>query len=140
MWKRSYIGSGRSRTPTTVVMPFGGDRAMVTVDSGARALSADVLAHAPRAVSDFAEMSEADDVGFFFLQLVSSGSRLRPVRAAMGQGADQVPVESRDGLQGNLFRADSSAFTDVGAAAESLCIMLSHHANHSGVALRLTLR
>jgi sugar/nucleoside kinase (ribokinase family) len=39
------------RTPTTVVMPFGGDRAMVTVDSGARALSADVLAHAPRAVS-----------------------------------------------------------------------------------------
>lgn len=39
------------RTPTTVVMPFGGDRAMVTVDPGARALAADVLAHSPRAVS-----------------------------------------------------------------------------------------
>jgi ribokinase len=32
-------------------MPFGGDRAMVTVDPGARALAADVLAHAPRAVA-----------------------------------------------------------------------------------------
>ncbi|HEY6075691.1 MAG TPA: hypothetical protein VIV36_02560, partial [Gaiella sp.] len=28
------------RTPTTVVMPFGGDRAMVTIDPGARALAA----------------------------------------------------------------------------------------------------
>src|SRR4051794_23635378 len=39
------------RTPTTVVLPFGGDRAMVTIDPGARASSADVAAHAPRAVS-----------------------------------------------------------------------------------------
>jgi hypothetical protein len=34
-----------------VVMPFGGDRAMVTIDPGARASSADVAAHAPRAVA-----------------------------------------------------------------------------------------
>ncbi len=39
------------RTPTTVVMPFGGDRAMVTVDPGARAGAADVGAPAPRAVA-----------------------------------------------------------------------------------------
>jgi ribokinase len=39
------------RTPTTVVMPFGGDRAMVTVDPGARASAADVAARAPRAVA-----------------------------------------------------------------------------------------
>ena len=39
------------RTPTTVVMPFGGDRAMVTIDPGARASAADVAAHAPRAVA-----------------------------------------------------------------------------------------
>ena len=32
-------------------MPFGGDRATVTVDPGARALAADVLAASPRAVS-----------------------------------------------------------------------------------------
>jgi ribokinase len=39
------------RTPTTVVLPFGGDRAMVTVDPGARASTADVAARAPRAVA-----------------------------------------------------------------------------------------
>jgi sugar/nucleoside kinase (ribokinase family) len=39
------------RTPTTVVLPVGGDRAMVTVDPGARASAADVAARAPRAVA-----------------------------------------------------------------------------------------
>jgi ribokinase len=39
------------RTPTTVVLPFGGDRAMVTVDPGVRASAADVAARAPRAVA-----------------------------------------------------------------------------------------
>jgi sugar/nucleoside kinase (ribokinase family) len=39
------------RTPTTVVLPFGGDRAMVTVDPGARAQAPDVESHAPRAVA-----------------------------------------------------------------------------------------
>jgi ribokinase len=39
------------RTPTTVVMPFGGDRAMVTVDPGARASATDVTAQEPRAVA-----------------------------------------------------------------------------------------
>ena len=39
------------RTPTTVVLPIGGDRAMVTVDPGVRASAADVAARAPRAVA-----------------------------------------------------------------------------------------
>jgi ribokinase len=39
------------RTPTTVVMPVGGDRAMVTVDPGARASAADVAGQSPRAVA-----------------------------------------------------------------------------------------
>jgi ribokinase len=45
--------AGRSapRTPTTVVLPLGGDRAMVTVDPGVRASAADVAARAPRAVA-----------------------------------------------------------------------------------------
>jgi sugar/nucleoside kinase (ribokinase family) len=47
-----WIGTRPSpRTPTTVVLPFGGDRAMVTIDPGARAQSADVAAQAPRAVA-----------------------------------------------------------------------------------------
>jgi len=39
------------RTPTTVVLPFGGDRAMVTIDPGVRASAADVAAQAPKAVA-----------------------------------------------------------------------------------------
>src|SRR6201999_4167315 len=38
------------RTPITVVMPVGDDRAMVTYDPGVRARAADVAALAPRAV------------------------------------------------------------------------------------------
>ena len=39
------------RTPTTVVLPFGGDRAMITVDPGVRASAPDVGAGSPRAVA-----------------------------------------------------------------------------------------
>ena len=39
------------RTPTTVVLPFGGDRAMVTVDPGVRASAADVAVRQARAVA-----------------------------------------------------------------------------------------
>ena len=39
------------RTPTTVVLPIGDDRAMVTVDPGVRSSAADVAALAPRAVA-----------------------------------------------------------------------------------------
>ena len=40
-----------ARTPTTVVFPVSGDRAMVTVDPGVRASAADVAGLAPRAVA-----------------------------------------------------------------------------------------
>jgi sugar/nucleoside kinase (ribokinase family) len=43
-----YVGT---RTPTTVVLPVEGDRAMITVDPGLRARAADIEAHAPRAVA-----------------------------------------------------------------------------------------
>jgi sugar/nucleoside kinase (ribokinase family) len=44
------------RTPTTVVMPFGSDRAMVTVDPGVRATLADVASRSPRAVATNLDM------------------------------------------------------------------------------------
>jgi ribokinase len=40
-----------ARTPTTVVLPLEGDRAMVTVDPGVRATPEDVAAGSPRAVA-----------------------------------------------------------------------------------------
>lgn len=46
------VGEPRgTRTPTTVVMPVQGERAMVTVDPGLRARAGDLAAHAPRAVA-----------------------------------------------------------------------------------------
>ena len=46
------VGDPRGpRTPTTVVLPVRGDRAMVTVDPGMRARAADVEPYAPRAVA-----------------------------------------------------------------------------------------
>src|SRR3712207_1884460 len=44
------IGGFRcERTPQTVVMPVGGDRAVVTIDPGVRARSADIAALSPGA-------------------------------------------------------------------------------------------
>jgi sugar/nucleoside kinase (ribokinase family) len=46
------VGDPRGpRTPTTVVLPVQGDRAMVTVDPGLRARAADVEPYGPRAVA-----------------------------------------------------------------------------------------
>ena len=44
------------QTPTTVVLPSCGSRAMVTVDPGARASAADIAARAPRAVATNLDM------------------------------------------------------------------------------------
>ena len=44
------IAGGGARTPTTVVMPWGGERAMVTYEPGTSTRAADVAAFSPRAV------------------------------------------------------------------------------------------
>jgi sugar/nucleoside kinase (ribokinase family) len=44
------IATGGARTPTTVVMPWGGERAMVTYQPGITTRAADVAAFSPRAV------------------------------------------------------------------------------------------
>jgi ribokinase len=59
------------RTPTTVVLPFGGDRAMVTIDPGARASAADVAVRAPRAVA--ASLDQLDVVPAGALAYVTCG-------------------------------------------------------------------
>lgn len=47
----SMVERSAARTPTTVVFPVNGDRAMVTVDPGVRASASDVAALTPRAVA-----------------------------------------------------------------------------------------
>jgi ribokinase len=47
----TVAGQRAARTPQTLVMPFGDDRAMVTVDPGARARASDIAALEPTAVA-----------------------------------------------------------------------------------------
>jgi sugar/nucleoside kinase (ribokinase family) len=61
----NVAGQRAARTPQTLVMPFGDDRAMVTVDPGARARAADVAVLQPRAVAANLEQ----------LRLVPDGAR-----------------------------------------------------------------
>jgi sugar/nucleoside kinase (ribokinase family) len=53
------VGAPRgARTPTTVVMPVAGERAMVTVDPGVRATAAEIAEHQPRAVVANLELAD----------------------------------------------------------------------------------
>jgi sugar/nucleoside kinase (ribokinase family) len=106
------------RTPTTVVMPFGGDRAMVTIDPGVRATSADVGAQAPRAVA--ASLDQLFIVPRGSLAFITCGDD--DARAYVGrapaalQGAHALFVNQREalGLTGD------STVEDAGAALARL--------------------
>jgi ribokinase len=60
------VGRRSPRTPVTVVLPVGADRAMVTFDPGVRARAADIAALAPRAVV----------TGLSQLDIVPAGARV----------------------------------------------------------------
>jgi ribokinase len=59
------------RTPTTVVLPLGVDRAMVTIDPGVRASAADVASRSPRAVA--ASLDQVDILPADALAYVTCG-------------------------------------------------------------------
>ena len=64
------------RTPTTVVMPFSGDRAMVTIDPGVRATAADVSVRAPRAVAASLDQLDVVPAGAFAYVTCGDGFRV----------------------------------------------------------------
>jgi sugar/nucleoside kinase (ribokinase family) len=109
------VGTPCPRTPVTMVMPLGGQRAMVTYDPGIRARASDVAALAPRAVI----------VGLSQLDVVPSGARAYvsvgddDARAFAGRlpadldGAAGLLIDRREGMV--LTGADSPE-----AAAEVL--------------------
>jgi ribokinase len=115
------------RTPTTVVMPFGGDRAMVTIDPGARASAADVAALAPRAVA--ASLDQLYAVPNGTTAYVTCGDDdLRAYEgrppAALG-GARALFVNQREalGLSGKDSLADAAAF--LAELAETVIVTLA---------------
>lgn len=106
------------RTPTTVVMPFGGDRAMVTIDPGARASAADVAAHPSRAVA--ASLDQLYLVPAEALAYVTCGDddarayKRRPPAAL--KGAQALFVNQREALE----LTGATTVDDAGAALAEL--------------------
>jgi sugar/nucleoside kinase (ribokinase family) len=102
------------RTPTTVVLPFGGDRAMVTVDPGARASAADVAALSPRAVAaSLDQLFVVPDGSLAFVTCGDDDGRAyagRPPAAL--QGTHVLFVNQREAL---LLTSESTV-QDAGAA------------------------
>ncbi len=103
------------RTPTTVVMPFGGDRAMVTVDPGARAAASDLAARPPRAVAaNLDQLHVVPEAAFAYVTCGGDDARAyagRPPGALVGSRAFFVSGSEALGLTGAAT---------VEAAAETL--------------------
>jgi len=101
------------RTPTTVVLPFGGDRAMVTIDPGARAAAADVAAHAPRAVAvSLDQLYVVPDGAAAYVTCGDDDARAyagRPPAALAGARALFVNQREAMGLTGAATPQDAAA-------------------------------
>lgn len=101
------------RTPTTVVMPFGGDRAMVTIDPGARASAADVAAREARAFSaSLDQLYAVPDVTRAYVTCGDDDLRAyqgRPPAAVRGARALFVSEREALGLSGKASVEDAAA-------------------------------
>jgi ribokinase len=115
------------RTPTTVVMPFGGDRAMVTVDSGARASAADVAARAPRATAASLDQLHVIPAGAFaYVTCGDDDARAfvgRPPRALTGARALFVNEREALGLTGAATVEEAAGA--LGELAETVVVTLA---------------
>lgn len=109
---RSVAARPAPRTPTTMVMPFGGDRAMVTIDPGARAAAADVAALAPRAVAaSLDQLYVVPDLGTAYVTCGDDDLRAyagRPPAALDGSHVLFVNQREALGLSGEETVADAA--------------------------------
>jgi ribokinase len=115
------------RTPTTVVMPFGGDRAMVTIDPGARASAADVAALSPRAVAaSLDQLYVVPDGAAAFVTCGDDDARAyagRPPADLAGVHALFVNQREALGLTGEATVHDAG--TKLGELAETVVVTLA---------------
>jgi sugar/nucleoside kinase (ribokinase family) len=115
------------RTPTTVVLPFGGDRAMVTIDPGARASATDVAVRAPRAVA--ASLDQLDVVPAGALAYVTCGDD--DARAYEGRppgaltGARVLFVNQREALGLTGAASVEEAAARLAELAETVVVTLA---------------
>ena len=115
------------RTPRTVVMPVGGDRAMVTIDPGVRASAADVASRPARAVAASLDQLHVFPPGVH--GYVSCGEddarayRGRPPTAANPARAFFVSEREACALTGSETAEEAGA--GLGVLAETVVVLLA---------------
>jgi sugar/nucleoside kinase (ribokinase family) len=95
----AVAGFTPDRTPQTVVMPYAGDRAMVTIDPGTRARAADMAALEPVACAGNLEQLELfPDGARRFLTCGDDDARAFSGRLPAGLFADAIFASGKDAL------------------------------------------
>jgi ribokinase len=118
-----------ARTPTTVVMPVGGDRAMVTVDPGVRASAADLEAAAPRAVVASLDLRDIAPAGAdVYLTVGDDDARAYAGRLPRGRAARALVTDWREAAI--LTGADTPAEAAERLAAVAATVVINR--GHGG--------
>lgn len=116
-----------ARTPVTIVLPVAGDRAMVTIDPGARASAADVAARKPRAVA--ASLDQVDILPEGALGYVTCGDD--DARAYFGRPPAELSraralfVNEREALGLTAAATVEEAACELSELAETVVVTLA---------------
>jgi sugar/nucleoside kinase (ribokinase family) len=114
------------RTPTTVVLPFGGDRAMVTVDPGVRARADDIAAAEPRAVVASLELVDMlPEQALAYITIGDDDARAYAGRPPSAEcGARALFVNEKEALILTGCAAPREAAERLSACAEMVVVTL----------------
>jgi sugar/nucleoside kinase (ribokinase family) len=122
------VGEPRgSRTPTTVVMPVGGERSMVTVDPGVRARASDLEPLSPRAIAATLEQCDLlpgdtcsfvtcgdDDARAFAGRLPNPSRKMRALFVNRREAAVLTGVEKPEEAARRLTEVAETAVVTLG--------------------------
>jgi len=130
----TVTGRPTRRMPQTLVMPVGEERAMVTVDPGARARADDVAAHAPSAVA--VNLDQLDLVPESTRAYVTVGDDdarafAQKPPAAIGR-ASALFLDRQDAL---LLTGASELDAALAKLADLVCMVVIPHGAHGSVAV-----
>jgi ribokinase len=115
------------RTPTTVVLPLGGDRAMVTIDPGARASAGDVASPGARAVAASLDQHYVFPEGALaYVTCGDDDARAYAGRPPAGlKGARALFVNQREALQLTGASTVEEAACGLAGLAETVVVTLA---------------
>jgi sugar/nucleoside kinase (ribokinase family) len=122
-------GAVAPRTPVTMVMPIGGNRAMVTYDPGVRAQAADVAALAPRAVvTGLSQLDVVPDGARAYLTVGDDDARAYAGRLPGGASrATGLFIDQREALVLTGADTPAEAAEMIGKRVANVVVALGGH-------------